>query len=111
MNKVLCKLHSWKPKEFVRPPRSLIFLPRWEATEFRQFLLYTGIVVLLEIKQSFPHLYQNFLKLHVGIFIMCSSKLCKDASIDNYASSVLTNFVKDYARNYGLEYVSHNVDS
>ena len=34
------------PSEFVRQPRSLSDLDKWKATEFREFLLYSGAIVL-----------------------------------------------------------------
>ena len=36
-----------QPREFARGPRTTADLLRYKATEFRQFLLYTGPVVLL----------------------------------------------------------------
>lgn len=45
----LVSLHGKMPSEFARQPRSLEELERWKATEFRQFLLYTGPVVLRKI--------------------------------------------------------------
>jgi hypothetical protein len=43
----LVSLRASMPREFARKPRSLNEWQRWEATEFQQFLLYTGPVVLL----------------------------------------------------------------
>jgi len=37
---------SSTPKEFVRKPRSITDVKHWKAVEFRNFLLYTGPVVL-----------------------------------------------------------------
>lgn len=46
------------PSDFSRKPRGLDELARWKATEFRQFLLYTGIIVLHSITPK--NIYNNF---------------------------------------------------
>ncbi|XP_029171122.1 uncharacterized protein LOC114940566 [Nylanderia fulva] len=48
ISKLLIKIRERTPIEFVRKPRSLNNVMYWKATEFRQFLLYTGPVVLNE---------------------------------------------------------------
>ena len=50
-------------KNFARKIKSLQEAKIWKATEFRQFLLYTGPVVLHGILK--PTFYQNFLLLSV----------------------------------------------
>ena len=42
----LWAIRGYLPREFSRKPRSLFEVRQWKATEFRQFLLYTGPVVL-----------------------------------------------------------------
>ena len=54
-------LRGAMPSEFARQPRSLDELERWKATEFCQFLLYTGPVVLRNVVSK--DLYQHFLCL------------------------------------------------
>ena len=49
ISSLLLSLNGHMPSEFSRKPRSLIDLDRWKATEFRQFLLYTGPIVLRDI--------------------------------------------------------------
>lgn len=42
----LLNLSAHVPIEFARRPRTLDDIPRWKATEFREFMLYTGQIVL-----------------------------------------------------------------
>ena len=74
----LAQFANLTPAEFVRKPRSLLEVKRWKATEFRQFLLYTGPVVLLG-KLPMP-LYKNFMLLSVAIRILLLDTMCKRAS-------------------------------
>lgn len=92
------------PQEFCRLPRSLEDIEHWKATEFRQFLLYTGPVALKEklSKVQFKH----FLCLHVAIRILCSVKCI---SLNRYAKSLLKYFVKNFKKIYGNEYITFNV--
>lgn len=92
------------PVEFNRKPRSLSEAKRWKATEFRQFLLYTGPVVLRRILNN--ERYENFLTLHVAITILASSKY---SYLIDYASDLLLYFVKTFKSLYGAEHISHNV--
>ncbi|XP_076247885.1 uncharacterized protein LOC143187548 [Calliopsis andreniformis] len=92
------------PVEFNRKPRALDEVKRWKATEFRQFLFYTGPIVL--IKNVSNDRYLNFLSLHVGLIILSNARYfnCID-----YASELLKYFVVTFRMLYGLENISHNV--
>ena len=50
-----------------RPPRGLLEIKRWKATEFRYFLLYNGVVVL---KTIFTNHYFHFIALLVFMSII-----------------------------------------
>lgn len=101
----LLSLAKHIPKEFARKPRSLHEVLRWKATEFRQFLLYTGVVVLQGVLSA--ELYQHFLLLSVAISILVSNDLAKEHC--SYAEELLTKFVKDAAVLYGNEILVYNV--
>lgn len=91
--------------EFSRKPRTLNDVDRWKATEFRQFLLYTGIIVMKSVLS--PNCYNHFVTLSIAIRILADPKLC--ISFNNYANSLLIWFVSNYGNIYGNEYLSYNV--
>lgn len=99
-------LRTSTPNDFVRKPRSLRDVKMWKAVEFRNFLLYTGPVVLRHILKR--NIYNHFISLHVAITILASPSLCQDPFI-NYAEALLNNFVVSFEILYGKEYISHNV--
>jgi len=63
----LILLKKYIPSDFSRKPRSLDELSRWKATELRQFLLYTGPVVLYSLVSK--KMYYNFLYLNIAMTI------------------------------------------
>ncbi|EFN74256.1 hypothetical protein EAG_00154, partial [Camponotus floridanus] len=65
LNSRLNILKKYCPLEFARRPRSHDILSKFKATEFRQFLLYTGPVIMYGILDE--RLYKHLLFLHVVI--------------------------------------------
>lgn len=93
------------PIEFQRKPRSLKEIAYWKASEFRQFLLYSGIVVL---NNNVPSaIYKHFLLLHVASTILCSTSLI--VHYLNFASDLLRSFVNHWSKLYGADTVVYNV--
>lgn len=100
-------LNKCVPQEFARKPRSLLECSRWKATEFRQFLLYTGPLCLYG---RLPDaMYSNFLLLSVAIRILASPVLSQE--LNSYAEILLKHFVQHFAALYGGNMVSYNVHS
>jgi len=66
-------------------------LARWKATEFRQFLLYSGIVVLHSIIPN--QVYDHCLCLHVAMVIYLSPNY---NNLSTFANSLLTDFVNNF---------------
>uniref|UniRef100_A0A1Y1K5S2 Transposase domain-containing protein n=1 Tax=Photinus pyralis TaxID=7054 RepID=A0A1Y1K5S2_PHOPY len=93
------------PIEFARKPRSLDEVRRWKATEYRQFLLYTGPVLSKSILNA--DMYLNFITLHVAITILSSKKYSE--MYLGYAQSLLEYFVESFISLYGKQHVSHNI--
>ena len=105
LNIELLKLKNHVPTEFNRKPRSLNEIDRWKATEFRQFVLYTGPVVLKSVLDV--AVYEHFLLLHVAMSILlCDSLLLKFV---NLAEELLNIFVTHYPVLYGEEGLVYNV--
>lgn len=103
---LLILLRSNTPSDFVRKPRSIQDFKQWKAVEFRNFLLYTGPIVL---KYSLTkNLYNHVLMLHVATTILVRPHLYKTEFI-NYLEALLKNVVLSFEILYGKKYISHNV--
>ncbi|XP_043277198.1 uncharacterized protein [Venturia canescens] len=98
-------LYDWCPSEFARFPRSWERYGRWKATEFRQFLLYSGPVVPYGILPT--DLYNHFLLLSSAARILVSSNPSRRQL--TYARMTLKIFVAESVRLYGHNFASYNV--
>ncbi len=101
----LLALRNYIPSEFARRPRALVERCRWKATELRQFLLYTGPVVLRGVLQ--PQIYDNFMLLSVGVYILASPKYCLE--LNDFAKTLLVSFVEHFGQLYGKEFLVYNI--
>eukprot|EP00794_Sanderia_malayensis_P012559 gene12559-13845_t len=87
----LLSLNGKIPSDFVRQPRSLDELERWKATEFRQFLLYTGVIALKGILP--PAQFEHFLTLSITTRIMLDTNSDRRSTHLDYAKQVMKYFV------------------
>ena len=101
----LIEFREYIPSDFVRKPRSLRQLDYWKATEFWQFLLYTGPVALYGILPT--PMYQHFLSLSMALNILLSECEVKRAELIDYAQSLLQYFVHSYF--YALSFTVYNI--
>ena len=95
------------PSEFARQPRSLFEMERWKATEFRQFLLYTGPVALKKVVSE--SVYEHFLCLTVAISILLESDDEKRTAYLDYAQQLLDYFVDKSRDIYSELFIVYNV--
>ncbi|ODM87719.1 hypothetical protein Ocin01_18963, partial [Orchesella cincta] len=65
-----CTTKAYIPAEFARKTRSLKDLKHYKATEYRLFVLFTGIVVLKDIIS--PEEYEMFFLLQCAVYILLS---------------------------------------
>nr|XP_055061186.1 uncharacterized protein LOC129444502 isoform X1 [Misgurnus anguillicaudatus] len=93
------------PCEFARKPRAFEERGRWKATELRQFLLYTGPVVLVDVLAA--PVYHNFMLLSVAIFMLANPKV--DVEICDCAKTLLVSFVEHFGRLYGEGFLVYNL--
>ena len=97
----LVSLRGSIPHCFARRPRSLQEVERWKATEYRQFLLYTGKVVLKRVLP--PELFEHFVTLSIAASILVSPQLVQLHL--NYAKGLLKYFVEKACQLYGEEFM------
>ena len=96
----LIGLKPFIPNVFARRPCGLDEIDRWKATEFRQFLLYSGILALDGILRG--DLYNHFLCISVAISILvCPIVLLKSTKpMPMICSPTLYNRVQSQNRDY-----------
>lgn len=107
----LSVLRNTLPSEFARQPRSLKWLKRWKATEFKQFLLYTGMFVLKGVVNA--DVYRHFLALSVSVSVLMYFKPEEENYLNlfNFTKQLLKWFVEKSSDLYGGSFVSYNVHS
>ena len=103
----LFALKDYLPCEFARRPRSLYEVDRWKATEFRQFLLYSGPVVLKGVLND--ALYRHFMLLSVGMYCCLHTDFCYQYA--DYCRQLFVIFVQHAATLYGNDILVYNVHS
>ena len=101
----LTDLKNHLPRGFNRKGRPLFKVERWKATEFRQFLLYTGPVVLKSHLSS--AMYKHFILFFVGILCLSCDFLFE--AYMEYAGQILCLFVQQFGYFYGPDMLFYNV--
>lgn len=96
---------SFLPTDFSRRPRSLDVYRYWKATEYRTFLLFTGIVSLKDVVPN--DVYCNFTLLHAAIYLLCDPDNCESNLA--VAQKCLDQFVATVSTIYGKNMVVYNV--
>lgn len=84
---------------FSRKPSSLDMLVKWKATEFHQFLLYTGPLILEDILDKTQ--YNHFPVLHIAIRIVLHPILSKNHDHLENAKKLIDYFVNEFEFLYG----------
>lgn len=88
----LIELRKSQSSEFARRPRSLRDLKGWKATEFRNFLIYSGPIFLENVLKE--EIYTNFMALHVAITIVSSPNFNKIPGEIDYAQDLIEYFIQ-----------------
>ncbi|XP_074115110.1 uncharacterized protein LOC141537829 [Cotesia typhae] len=99
---ITLQLHC--PREFARIPRELDKLVNFKATEFRQLLLYTFIVVfrgIITVEQ-----YDHFLLLHSSMRVLLNSSSSPE-NVD-FAEESLKSYVIKAEDIHGLQFLTYN---
>lgn len=103
----LIQLRLHVPSEFPRKPRNLKLIKLWKATEFRNFLMYYGPVL---IKNELNEIaYNHFLLLHVAIRLLADPVAVQKSANIACANELLEKFVADFGNVYEKKNISYNV--
>lgn len=100
-------LSEFIPEEYARKPNELLTFKTFKATEFRQVLLVTGIIVFRGLLRDYA--YVNFLFLHSAIRCLC---YYSESEIHlNFAEQALKTFVDEVEQIYTKAFMAYNVHS
>ena len=108
IQQIFSDLVHWRPfipSEFARKPRSLFEIDRWKATEFWQFVLYTGPVILEH--HIHKNLCKNVLLFSVSLHVLLNSFLVE--AYNGYANELLAAFIEHFGQIYGGDSLVYNV--
>ncbi|XP_074102192.1 uncharacterized protein LOC141529519 [Cotesia typhae] len=100
----LANLQLHCPREFARNLRELDKLCNFKATEFRQLLLYTFIVVFHGIITD--QQYSHFLLLHSSMRVLLSNSSSSEDV--NFAEEAVKNYVIQAEDVHGLQFLTYN---
>ena len=98
------------PCEFSRKCYSLGDYKQWKATQFRQFVLYTGVFVLKNNKIP-TVVYQNFLNLHVALRLLSTDTFVQNNNLMLFVKKLLIHFVDSFKVIFGDDNCVYNVHS
>lgn len=95
------------PSEFTRDCRRLTYISYFKATEFKQILNYTGIVIFKKLVND--ELYYHFLLMHCAVRILSCPTMSKNPEFIRKSKIMLQEFVNHFSRMYGVNKLTHNV--
>ncbi|XP_060606312.1 uncharacterized protein LOC132758638 [Ruditapes philippinarum] len=103
----LSSFNGKMPRKFARQPRPITEMEHWKATEFRQFLLYTGPIVLSGIVTD--KIFDHFMVLNVAISVLLLSKSDLRNEYVQCTRELLVYFIREAASIYGNTFITYNV--
>ena len=103
----LDNIRPYMPCEFQRKCRTLDQFERWKATEFRQFLLYLGPVVLRGILDE--QKYENFLNFSICFYLLCHP--LRASNYVEFVGEMINGLLNQYAALYGENELVYNTHS
>lgn len=98
---LLAQFGSHMPAAFQRHMTNNIPIPSYKATEYRQIVLYVGIVAFRDILS--PAKYRHFLTLMCATYILCSEDLCTSTQFLEIAQQCITKFLDGLMSIFGEE--------
>jgi len=99
-------LKKWCPSEFARKPRKLSMLSDWKSTEDRQFLEYTGLVLL---KKYLPEKqYTCFKALALAMRLVNAEEGITEERM-RHAEALIEYFFELCTELYGPEFITHSI--